>query len=107
MRVCVTGATGFLGAHLVRLLGERGDQVQVTCRNPARLSALTDVETRQAKADVGDYRALRKAFRGAEVVFHSAGYVGSRPTDWAWRVNAEGPWWRWRRQRPRGAEGSC
>jgi dihydroflavonol-4-reductase len=24
-------------------------------------------------------------------VFHTAGYVGSRPVDWAWRVNAEGP----------------
>ena len=24
-------------------------------------------------------------------MFHTAGFVGSRPTDWAWRVNAEGP----------------
>jgi nucleoside-diphosphate-sugar epimerase len=26
-----------------------------------------------------------------DVVFHTAGYVGSRPIDRAWRVNAEGP----------------
>ena len=91
MRVCVTGATGFLGAHIVRRLCKRGDDVLVTCRNPARLGALADVQTRRARADIRDYRGLRRAFKGAEVVFHTAGYVGSRPTDWAWRVNAEGP----------------
>src|SRR3954451_4039561 len=91
MRVCVTGATGFLGAHIARLLCERGDEVKVTSRDPARLTMLAALETRQARADVRDYRALRRAFKGAEVVFHTAGYVGSRPTDWAWRVNAEGP----------------
>src|SRR5947209_19033539 len=91
MRVCVTGATGFVGAHLARLLCERGNDVQVTCRNPAALGALADLETRRARVDVRDYRGMRRAFQGAEVVFHAAGYVGSRPTDWAWRVNAEGP----------------
>jgi dihydroflavonol-4-reductase len=91
MRVCVTGATGFLGTHIVRWLCKRGDDVQVTSRNPARLSALVGVETRRARADIRDYGALRRAFKGAEIVFHTAGYVGSRPTDWAWRVNAEGP----------------
>jgi dihydroflavonol-4-reductase len=87
----VTGATGFLGAHIVRLLSERGHQLQITCRNPGRLSALADLRARQARADICDFGALRRAFEGAEVVFHTAGYVGSRPVEWAWRVNAEGP----------------
>jgi dihydroflavonol-4-reductase len=91
VRVCVTGATGFLGAHIVRLLCERGDEVQLACRDPARLGALADLGVRRARADAHDYRALRRAFKGAEVVIHTAGYVGSRPVDWAWRVNAEGP----------------
>jgi dihydroflavonol-4-reductase len=90
MRVCVTGATGFLGAHIVRLLSERGDEVHVTSRHPERL-ALPALGTRRKSADVCDYHALRRAFTGAEIIFHTAGYVGSRPTDWAWRVNAEGP----------------
>lgn len=91
MTVCVTGATGFLGAHISSLVSERGHELQITCRNPGRLSALADLKARQARADVCDHRALRRAFQGAEVVFHTAGYVGSRPVDWAWRVNAEGP----------------
>jgi dihydroflavonol-4-reductase len=91
MRACVTGATGFLGAHLVRLLCQRGDEVKVTYRDRGRMRALEDFKIRQAKADVNDYRALRRAFAGCDVVFHTAGYVGSRPTDLAWRINAEAP----------------
>jgi dihydroflavonol-4-reductase len=87
----VTGATGFLGAHLVRLLRERDHEVAVTYRDRSRLGALEDFGIRRAKADIRDYRALRRAFEGSEVVFHTAGYVGSRPTDLAWRINAEAP----------------
>lgn len=91
MNVCVTGATGFVGAHVVRALCEHGEEVRVTYRNPRRLSALGDLEVRRVRADVFDHRALRRAFKGTEVVFHTVGYVGTRPTDLAWRVNAEGP----------------
>jgi dihydroflavonol-4-reductase len=90
-RVCVTGATGFLGSHLVRMLCQRGQEVQAICRDPRRPGALAKLQARRAKADIGDYRALRSAFEGSETVFHAAGYVGSRPVERAWRVNAEGP----------------
>jgi dihydroflavonol-4-reductase len=87
----VTGATGFVGAHVVRALCGRGDQVRVTYRDPRRLAALKGLRTCNVEADVFHHRALRRAFSGAEVVFHTVGYVGSRPADRAWRVNAEGP----------------
>src|SRR2546430_16935753 len=90
MRVCVTGATGFVGAHIARLLCERGDEVQVTYRNPKRLGALTGLEVRPTRADVRDYGVLRRAFEGAEVVFHTVGYLRSQPTDWAWRGKPAG-----------------
>lgn len=76
---------------MARLLCERGDQVQAACRDPARPGALRRLNARAARADIRDFEALRRAFEGAEVVFHTAGYVGSKPVDWAWRVNAEGP----------------
>lgn len=91
MNVSVTGATGFVGAHVVRALCEQGHQVRVTYRNRERMSALNGLGVRRARADVFDHRALRRAFKDAEVVFHTVGYVGSRPADWAWRVNAESP----------------
>lgn len=91
MKACVTGATGFLGAHVTRLLCQRGDEVKVTYRERSRLAPLTSLGVRRARADINDYRALRRAFTGSEVVFHTAGYVGSRPTELAWRINAEAP----------------
>jgi dihydroflavonol-4-reductase len=91
MRACVTGATGFLGGHIVRLLRERGHEVRGICRDKGRPGALTALDAARVQADVCDHRALCGAFDGADVVFHTAGFVGSRPVDQAWRVNAESP----------------
>src|SRR5215212_2507331 len=91
MKVCVTGATGFLGAHVTQLLCERGDEVRVTYRDPERLKALRGLRFRRAKADVLDYRAMRRAVRGAKVLFHTVGYVGSTPAELVWRLNAHAP----------------
>ena len=43
------------------------------------------------KADVLDRAALRRAFRGCEMVFHAAGLVASRPPERVWQVNALAP----------------
>jgi dihydroflavonol-4-reductase len=91
MKACVTGATGYLGVHIVRHLCERGHEVNAACRNPRTAGTLAGLKARRTQADLQDYRALRRAFTGADVVFHTAGFVGSRPVDWAWRVNAEAP----------------
>jgi dihydroflavonol-4-reductase len=90
-RVAVTGATGFIGAHVARLLAERGAEVRVTHRDPARLSRLGDVAVTAVEADVLDRAALRRAFRGARIVFHGAGVVATRPADMVWKVNALAP----------------
>src|SRR5918992_4031647 len=91
MKVCVTGATGFVGAHVARALVERGDEVRVAYRNPDRLDALKGVDFRRAKTDVLDFAAMRRAVRGTKVLFHVAGYVGSSPAERVWRLNAHGP----------------
>jgi dihydroflavonol-4-reductase len=91
MKACVTGATGFVGAHVTRALAERGDEVRVAYRNPDRLKALSGVDFRQAKTDVLDYRAMRRAVRGSEVLFQVAGYVGSSPYERLWQLNVHAP----------------
>ena len=63
MRAVVTGATGFLGGHVASLLCERGDEVKVTYRNPERLKHLRGLDVRRAKADVLDFRAMKRALR--------------------------------------------
>ena len=90
-RVAVTGATGFVGAHVARLLGERGLQLRVTYRDPDRLSRLGELEFEAVKGDVLDRAAMRRALRGCELAFHTAGVVGSRPAERVWQVNALAP----------------
>ena len=91
MRVCVTGATGFVGAHVARALAERGDEVRVAYRNPDKLDALKGVDFKRTKTDVLDFKGLRRAVRGSEILFHTAGYVGSSPAERVWRLNAHAP----------------
>jgi dihydroflavonol-4-reductase len=90
--VCVTGATGFIGAHVANLAAEAHGPPRVTYRDETRLAGLTGaVEVEPVKADVLDRGALRRAFRGCEIVFHAAGYVGARPPERVWQVNALAP----------------
>ncbi len=91
MKACVTGATGFLGGHVVRLLAERGDEVRVSYRDPERLERLAGLEVKPVKADILDRAGMRRALRGTELAFHTAGFVGSRPADRVWQINALSP----------------
>jgi len=72
-RTLVTGATGFIGSHVVRLLVERGDDVSATVRAGARLDVLEGLPVARLRADVRDRRAMRRAMRGVERIFHMAG----------------------------------
>ena len=87
---CVTGATGFIGAHVAELVSGRGP-VRVTYREESRLIRLGETDAEPVKADVLDRAALRRAFRGCDTVFHCAGYVGSHPAERVWEVNALAP----------------
>jgi dihydroflavonol-4-reductase len=69
--VLVTGGTGFIGSHVVRALLARGDDVRVTVRPGSRWELPAEVEP--VTADVTDRRAVRRAVRGVDRVFHVAG----------------------------------
>ena len=90
-RILVTGATGLIGSHVVRLLAERGDDIRVTVRERSRLDGLAGLDVETARADILDRRAVRRALRGIERVFHTAGSTNlalSREETFA--VNVEG-----------------
>lgn len=74
MQAVVTGGTGFLGSHLVRLLQERGMRVRVLLRPGTPASALPP-NVDYHVGDVRDGVAVREAFAGATVVFHLAALV--------------------------------
>lgn len=87
----MTGATGFIGSHVVRALLARGDDVRVTVRATSPRRALEDLDVERVPADITDARAMRRAAAGIERVFHVAGTTNLRlPVDQQLHINAEG-----------------
>lgn len=72
MKALVTGGTGFVGSHLVRRLLERGAEVRCLVRASSRLDNLKDLPVEFANGDLRDSDSLRRAMRGASVVYHCA-----------------------------------
>ena len=73
MRVVVTGASGHVGANLVRALRERGDTVRALVhRNEAALDGL---DAERVRGDVLDADSLVRAFEDAERVYHLAALI--------------------------------
>lgn len=79
--VLVTGATGFIGSHVARLLARRGDEVVLAVEGGSPDTAIEDLDLKRVKCDVRDRRAVRRALRGVERVFHCAGITSVRPED--------------------------
>ena len=72
-RTLLTGATGFIGSHLVRLLAARGEDVVVLVRPQTSLGPLADLPVTVRRGDVRDRRAVRRAMRDVERLYHVAG----------------------------------
>lgn len=92
-RYLVTGATGFLGTHLVeQLLAEAHDVVALCHRDGPAASALAALGAEVRFGDVLDGAATRHAAQACHGVFHCAGRVSRRPedADLLFRVHVEG-----------------
>jgi dihydroflavonol-4-reductase len=90
-RTLITGATGFIGSHVARLLVERGDEVRATVRQGTSRAALKDLELATVRADIRDRRAIRRAMRGIDRVFHVAGTTNlTLPREQTFALGVEG-----------------
>lgn len=67
-----------MGAHLVRLLRERGDEVACLVRTPAKAEALGWAGVRTISGDLSNHKALREGCAGADVVYHVGGAIRAR-----------------------------
>lgn len=77
MKAVVTGATGFVGGHVVDRLLTLGHQVTALVRSPSRAQPLADRGVQLVKGDLADLAALDAAFQGQDVIFHVAALTGA------------------------------
>jgi nucleoside-diphosphate-sugar epimerase len=86
--VAVTGATGFIGPHIVRRLHADGWQVRILTRravDPAQIGAQVEA----VRGDLDDRDSLQRLLAGAQAVVHVAGLIKARTRKKFFRANAE------------------
>jgi nucleoside-diphosphate-sugar epimerase len=92
MKYFLTGATGFIGAHVVRQLAEAGHQVIAIVRSPEKAQDLAKLGATIHKGDVTDKESMRAPMSGVDGVFHIAGWykVGVRDKSAGEQINVQG-----------------
>ena len=87
-RVAVTGATGFIGPHVVRKLQADGWRVRILTRRPVD-PAQIGAEVEAVGGDLEDQASLQRLLDGADAVVHVAGLIKARTREKFFRANAE------------------
>ena len=87
--VLVTGATGFLGWHIARLLSERGYTVRALARPGSRLREL---DAERVEGDLRDAASVERAAAGCGLIFHAAAdyRLWARDREEMFRSNVDG-----------------
>jgi dihydroflavonol-4-reductase len=92
MLAFVTGATGFLGSHVARVLGEQGARLRLLVRASSNLKNLQGLDADTVTGDLRDPASLEKALAGCDTVFHvAADYrLWVRDPQQMYRANVDG-----------------
>src|ERR1700737_774841 len=92
MLAFVTGATGFLGSHVARVLAEQGAKLRLLVRPSSDLRNLQGLNAETATGDLRDRESLETAMAGCDTVFHvAADYrLWVRDPEQMYRSNVEG-----------------
>ncbi len=90
MKALVTGASGFVGSHLVERLLGAGMEVACLMRPTSNPAALDGLPVERRIASLEDAAALAQAVRGVDYIFHAAGLTRGRNLAEYMAVNANG-----------------
>jgi dihydroflavonol-4-reductase len=92
MKAFVTGATGFVGSHVARVLAERGADLRLLVRPSSNLKNIEGLTAERVVGDLRDPGSLEKAMSGCDVVFHvAADYrLWVRDPEQMYKANVEG-----------------
>ena len=73
--ILVTGATGFVGSHLVKRLRKEGLKVRAVTRTPAKAQSLADLGAEVVPGEIDDPASLEAAAQGCDRVIHLVGII--------------------------------
>jgi dihydroflavonol-4-reductase len=92
LKAFVTGATGFLGAHVARVLAEQGADLRLLVRPTSDLRNIEGLKADRVTGDLRSAASLEKAMAGCDTVFHvAADYrLWVRDPEQMYRSNVEG-----------------
>ncbi|HEX2249957.1 MAG TPA: NAD-dependent epimerase/dehydratase family protein [Gemmatimonadales bacterium] len=90
MKALVTGATGFVGSHLVEVLLRSGVEVTALARSPQKAASLISQGTRVIDGHLHTVAALEQAVQGQDIVYHVAGTIAARSEADFLHANREG-----------------
>ncbi|HKI77587.1 MAG TPA: NAD(P)-dependent oxidoreductase [Ignavibacteriaceae bacterium] len=85
----VTGATGFVGSHLVDQLLKRNYTIRCITRKTSSLKWLEGKNVEIFDTGLMDKEGLRKAFKDAEYIFHVAGVVKAKRKEGYFKGNVD------------------
>ncbi len=92
MKAFVTGATGFVGSHVARVLSQHGAELRLLVRKGSALANVEGVAAELVTGDLREPESFRGAMRGCDFVFHvAADYrLWTREPAEMYRSNVEG-----------------
>ena len=92
MKAFVTGATGFVGSHVARVLTEQGADLRLLIRSSSDPKNIEGLKAERVVGDLCDPSSLEKGISGCDVVFHvAADYrLWIRDPEQMYRSNVEG-----------------
>ncbi len=92
MKVFVTGATGFVGSHVARVLSQQGADLRLLVRRSSRTDLIEPLQAERVTGDLREPESIRSAMQGCELVFHvAADYrLWTPDPDQMYRSNVEG-----------------
>jgi len=82
MTTLITGATGFLGSHIVKKLVKRGEKVKVLLRKTSNTSNIENIDVERVYGDILDGNSIKDALKACDTLYHTAGLTSSKKADY-------------------------